>query len=104
MKHLLFRGIVQLVFSASLEGLLDIGIDPEVLNCDGDIVGHVFTLDLRWQAHDDTSISTVGIVVKWQLHLVHGFQNHAHTTRGEKRGDREEEKKTLFIGRLVNLR
>lgn len=71
--------VVELVLAAALEGLLDIGVEPQVLDRDGDLVGHVLALDLHGQAHYDDGVVAVGVVEERQFHRVHCLQDHAHT-------------------------
>lgn len=63
--------VVKLVLAAALEGLLDIGVEPQILDGDGDLMGHVLALDLHGQAHDDDGIVAVRVVEEWQFHCVH---------------------------------
>lgn len=63
-RDLLFGRIVELVFSGSLECLLDIGIYPKILNCDSDLVWHVFALDLHRQTHNDDGVVAVGFMIE----------------------------------------
>lgn len=81
-SYILFGRVVELVLATALEGLLDVGVNPKVLNGNSNFVGHVLAFNLRRQAHDNNSIVAVGVVVERQLHLVHGLKNNAHTRNG----------------------
>ena len=77
-EALLFRRVVELVLSRSLETLLHAGIFPEHADCSADLRRKAIAFDLRWLHEDGLNVILCSLIVQGELQRLHGFEDDAH--------------------------